>query len=199
MDEKKESARLKNRAAAKRFREKNKAKVRRWCLSWASRNKKHIADYVRKRRQRPDIRLRKNAANAKYLRKIFADENLHAAYLAKVRARYHKTEKHNVQSILKRNLRMGISSAVRRRKTSRSGSAVRLLGCSVDALKKHLESKFTVGMTWDNYGLWHIDHIKPLAKFDLSVKSQAEEVCHYTNLQPLWASENIRKSSKMPT
>jgi hypothetical protein len=73
------------------------------------------------------------------------------------------------------------------------GSAVRDLGCSTPELKLYLESKFQPGMTWDNYGQWHIDHIKPLAKFDLTDRKQLLQACHYTNLQPLWAGDNLRK------
>jgi hypothetical protein len=60
----------------------------------------------------------------------------------------------------------------------------------------HLESKFVDGMSWDNRSRWHIDHIMPLA----SAKTEEELValCHYTNLQPLWAAENLRKSDKLP-
>lgn len=79
----------------------------------------------------------------------------------------------------------------------KSGSAVRDLGCTVEFLKHYLESKFQPGMTWENYGsYWHIDHIKPLSKFDLTDRNQLLEACHYTNLQPLEAMENIRKSNK---
>lgn len=78
----------------------------------------------------------------------------------------------------------------------RSGSAVRDLGCAVEELKKYLESKFQPGMTWENWSStgWHIDHIRPLASFDLTDRAQFLQACHYTNLQPLWAAENIRKS-----
>jgi len=78
----------------------------------------------------------------------------------------------------------------------KSGSAVRDLGCSISGLKLHLESKFQPDMTWDNYGEWHIDHIKPLSKFDLTDRDQLLEACHYTNLQPLWAEENLKKGNR---
>jgi len=56
-----------------------------------------------------------------------------------------------------------------------------------------LENKFEEGMTWENYGDWHIDHIKPFAKFDLTIITNVEMLCHYTNLQPLWAADNFAK------
>jgi hypothetical protein len=74
-----------------------------------------------------------------------------------------------------------------------------LLSCTVDFLKRYLESKFKPGMTWENYGLytWHIDHIKPCASFDLSDPEQQKQCFHYTNLQPLWATENLLKGRKI--
>lgn len=92
---------------------------------------------------------------------------------------------------LRKNLRNRINSALTR--GYKSGSAVSDLGCSIDELKEHLESKFQPGMSWDNYGEWHIDHIEPLSGFDLSERNQLLKACHYTNLQPLWAKENISK------
>src|ERR1035437_1396904 len=77
------------------------------------------------------------------------------------------------------------------------GSAVKDLGCSMPELKEHLEKQWQPGMTWDNWGrgkekeTWHIDHIKPLTRFDLTDRQQFLEACHYTNLQPLWAEDNI--------
>lgn len=80
----------------------------------------------------------------------------------------------------------------------KTGSAVRDLGCSIDFLKSYLESKFQPGMTWDNWTIdgWHIDHIKPMDAFDLSNPEQQREACHYTNLQPLWAKDNLAKGPK---
>ena len=74
-----------------------------------------------------------------------------------------------------------------------------LLGCSPDFFKRHLESKFTEGMSWENYGTkgWHIDHIKPCASFDLTIESEQIECFHFSNLQPLWWYDNIEKSDKI--
>lgn len=80
----------------------------------------------------------------------------------------------------------------------KQGSAVNDLGCSLDELKLYLESKFQPGMTWENWGRdgWHIDHIKPLASFNLSIPDEHKKACHYTNLQPLWAVDNLTKNKR---
>ena len=92
------------------------------------------------------------------------------------------------------NLRSRISKYIKKNK--KVGSVVRDLGCTINELKTYLELKFQDGMTWNNYGEWHIDHIKPLASFDLTDRKQLLEACHYTNLQPLWAEDNLSKGSK---
>jgi hypothetical protein len=76
-------------------------------------------------------------------------------------------------------------------------STEQLTGCSFNELKLHLESLFQDGMTWDNYGAWHIDHKRPCASFDLTKPEQQLECFHYSNLQPLWAIDNLRKSDKI--
>lgn len=77
-------------------------------------------------------------------------------------------------------------------------SSVELLGCTRKFLVSYLESLFKPGMTWKNYGPngWHIDHIKPCASFDLIKPEEQRKCCHYTNLQPLWAIDNIKKSDR---
>lgn len=71
------------------------------------------------------------------------------------------------------------------------------IGCTLDELKSHLEKQFKDGMTWENQGRggWHIDHIIPLS----TAKTQEElyKLCHYTNLQPLWEIDNLKKSNKI--
>ena len=61
-----------------------------------------------------------------------------------------------------------------------------------------LEARFTPGMTWDNYGEWHIDHVRPLASFDLTDVEQCKAACHYSNLQPLRARDNMAKGDRFP-
>lgn len=92
------------------------------------------------------------------------------------------------------NLRSRLSKALKR--VSKTGSAIRDLGCQIIELQLHLQSLFQPGMSWDNYGEWHIDHIKPLASFNLSDPEELKMACHYTNLQPMWAKDNRLKSNK---
>lgn len=70
------------------------------------------------------------------------------------------------------------------------------LGYGKEELCAHLESMFADGMTWENYGLWHIDHIRPCASFDLTNTDDFNECWALSNLQPLWAEDNLRKSAK---
>jgi hypothetical protein len=79
----------------------------------------------------------------------------------------------------------------------KSKTITELIGCSADNLKEHLESKFTHGMSWENHGEWHIDHIIPCASFDLSKPEQQKSCFNYKNLQPLWAIDNLRKNSRV--
>jgi hypothetical protein len=94
-----------------------------------------------------------------------------------------------------RNLRQRIRDALKG--NSKSESTINLVGCSIEFLKKHLEFNFKNGMSFKNYGKWHIDHIRPCASFDLSKASEQKECFHYTNLQPLWAEDNLSKGIKV--
>lgn len=81
----------------------------------------------------------------------------------------------------------------------KSNTTLNLLGCSIEELKVHLESQFTEGMNWDNYGKngWHVDHIVPIAYFNLSDSFQQQLCFHFTNLQPLWWYDNYKKGNKL--
>lgn len=92
-------------------------------------------------------------------------------------------------------LRKRVREILVRYKFSKKGSIFDHLGCDVQFLKSYLEIKFKENMSWNNYGEWHIDHIIPLS----SAQNEDElyKLCHYTNLQPLWATENLKKSDKI--
>lgn len=97
------------------------------------------------------------------------------------------------------SLRSRVASALKSQNVRKNNSTIDLVGCKVPFLKEYLESFFEEGMTWENYckdieTCWHIDHIRPCASFDLEDEDQQRQCFHYTNLQPMWASENILKS-----
>lgn len=95
-----------------------------------------------------------------------------------------------------RFMRSRIWQAVVRKAGRKSNRTLILIGCTTKQLKAHIESLWLPGMTWENYGLrgWHIDHIKPCAAFDLTDAGEQTRCFHYTNLQPLWASDNLKKA-----
>jgi len=97
---------------------------------------------------------------------------------------------------LKRNLRRRTLYALKGK--DKSANTMKLLGVkNMEFVWIHLEKSFKPGMTRKNHGKWHVDHIKPCASFDLTKASEQRECFHYTNLQPLWASENLAKGSKI--
>ena len=94
-------------------------------------------------------------------------------------------------------LRNRLCDAIRGRNKSATTQA--LLGCTIDELIQHLERQFQPGMNWENWTHdgWHIDHIQPCASFDLTDPEQQRQCFHYTNLQPLWAFDNLSKGAKV--
>jgi Uri superfamily endonuclease len=95
---------------------------------------------------------------------------------------------------LRKRVMSRIWSAMKRNRVNSRGS-FSLVGCSVGFLRSYIEGKFEKGMTWENYGEWHVDHIRPCASFDLNDKEQVLQCFNWRNLQPMWASENMSKGS----
>lgn len=93
------------------------------------------------------------------------------------------------------NVRSRVKSYLKIKNITKKNKTFELVGITPIELKEYLEKQFTQGMSWDNYGKWHIDHIIPLS----SAKSEDEiyKLCYYSNLQPLWAEDNLRKSNKI--
>lgn len=97
---------------------------------------------------------------------------------------------------LRKTLRSRLYCALKRKNVEKGLSTLELTGCELPFLKKYKESKFTKGMTWENHGSWHLDHRDPICKFDLTKEEEQKKCFHYTNLQPLWAIDNLKKGGK---
>jgi len=172
-------------AYAKKYREENFEKVATVKKEWQERNKAQLSEKKKEHRQNNLKEIRSNE-RASYGR--------HKEKKIKRKVAYCR-ERRQVDPVFRmtNNLRKRLTDALAGR--NKSAATLELLGCSVCDLKLHLESNFTEGMTWENYSFsgWHIDHIRPCASFDLSCPEQQKQCFHYTNLQPLWAEDNLRK------
>lgn len=162
---------------------KNRARISSQKKEWRLNNLEKIKEYNKV-----------NALEIKKAKQKWALNN--KEHLRKVKTKYHLTKyRSDIEYRIKHNLRSNLYNKL---KNSKNSSVTKCLGCSVTQLKAHLEAQFQPGMNWDNYGRdgWHIDHIRPLASFNLKNKEEFKKACHYTNLQPLWAEDNLRKGAK---
>jgi hypothetical protein len=207
-------------------REKNRERAKAWYWANHERALAQAGAYYEANREASNARSKAWAAanpeRSKQRLKEFAERhpnyssNYHKAYYAKNRGellaqsranaktpeaaekrRVRKRERYQTDVVFRLQviLRTRVKNALNG--SAKHGSGVRLLGCSVEELKAYLETMFLQGMTWENYGgLWVIDHIKPLAKFDLTKPEQLAEACNWMNLRPLWAKANLQKGSR---
>ena len=105
-----------------------------------------------------------------------------------------KTDLHfKLKQQLSHRIFLALKGAVKSKRTKE------LLGCTIEQLWIHLEKSFKPGMTKENYGKWHVDHIRPCASFDLTKPEEQAKCFHYTNLQALWAHGNLSKGDKFVT
>lgn len=151
---------------------KNRLKILEKNKSWINKNKEYKKDYDKKRE--------------KNIRELRSKQHLE----------YYHNKKSDPIYRLKKSLRSRLYFALVN--NAKAGKTIDMIGCSIDFLKAHLESKFKDGMSWDNYGVdgWHVDHIIPCVAFDLSKAEEQYKCFNYTNLQPLWGSDNCSKGGK---
>jgi hypothetical protein len=154
--------------------EKNKNKIKEKTNEWRRNNKDKLKLYNKKYRAKNKIKIierERNYQNNKY--------------------------KNDLKFKISKTVRGRIYDFLTTKKIRKKCKTFEIIGCTPQELKNYLETKFLNDMSWDNYGVngWHIDHIIPLA----SAKDENEiyKLCHYTNLQPLWATENLSKSDKL--
>lgn len=134
------------------------------------------------------------SANRKLIRRrCYQKRQDNGKNLAEKRAYY----KNSPQARIAKNLRTRLYQAVKNGGGKKYGSTAQLTGADWPALSNWLQSKFQRGMNWNNYGLWHVDHEQPCAAFDLTKPEEQRKCFHYTNLQPMWSLDNIKKGGRI--
>lgn len=156
---------------------------------------KHIVKPYRASKRKPKVKLteeEKKIKRKEYKKKYKA---ANPEKIAEQRRRNRERKSSNPIYKVQRNIRKRLKKQLD--KGFRIGQTSEMLGCSLVEFKTHIEAQFYAGMTWENYGTyWHIDHIKPVCSFDLTKPNIAKEVNHFSNLRPLLAVDNIRKSQE---
>lgn len=166
---KKNKIRHKNNMSVEQYRKENVARAQKWYFE----NKEKKSVYDKKRREENPQRIRDN--HNKWKKKQWAN----------------KTE-YMIKEILSKRVRNALN-AVYVKKVARTKN---LVGCEISFLKQYIANKFKKRMSWDNYGEWEIDHIRPCSSYNLKDPEQQLECFNYSNLQPLWKKENRKKSDK---
>lgn len=196
--------REKMRAASREWNRKNKARVRQTTKAWEEANKDRVRELNRRfhEQNKDSIRLRKmqwrkdNASHVSQKKREWRKANRDRVRKT-ANAWYSKRCKEDPAFHLSCRLRGRILEVLGRSLVRKHSRTVSLLGCTGSELKEWIESKFSEGMSWENRSEWHIDHVIPVSKFDLRDPAQQSAAFHYTNLQPLWAKDNLRKSNKV--
>jgi hypothetical protein len=185
--------RSENKDYNKEWYEKNKDKALKKQKKWYKENKdkalKKSKEWAKKNREK------RRASGRKYYKenpkKIMESNSKH------LKKKFENDKIYKINFKLAANIRSRIRNAIKL--LYRNQHSIDILGCTVEYARGHLEKQFKEGMTWENHGLygWHIDHIIPCASFDLTDPEQQKKCFHYTNLQPLWAKENMSKGAKI--
>lgn len=167
----------------KRYYLDNKQKTIKLNNKWRKKNIRKYREYQNKYKKGKDFK--------QYLTKYRKT----LKYQTYIKTYWKNRRKNDALYRLKCNLRKRLRKYLKLKNFKKKKSSIKLLGCSLEKFKIYLESKFVSGMSWDNYGEWHIDHIVPLA----SAKNETElyNLCHFSNLQPLWALDNQKKGAKL--
>jgi hypothetical protein len=171
----------------KKWRAENKEKSIRQANEWRKANpEKALESECRKYAKHKEAILARN--------KEYRQRNKDAINAQK-REYIKKRRQEHAPYAIQMRLRARFAVAVNRKRLSKKSSMYSIVGCSWEELKAYLESKFLPGMSWDNRSLWEIDHIIPCAT--AKTEEETEKLFHFSNLQPLWRSDNLKKGAKL--
>jgi len=173
-----------------RNKEKRKANTLKWRNSNKDRWSEYMSDYHKSNPKKTDLLKKKQVKKPV---KISPEKK---ERIKTYNREYHKNRRATDPLFkLAGLLRSRIIYAFKVEGYKKTGKTEELLGTDFETVKNHVESLFIEGMTWNNHGEWEIDHIKPMAS--ANTEEELRKLCHFTNLQPLWKSENRQKSDKI--
>lgn len=185
-----EAKRLKDREYSKAYRKRHPQRRKDSARKYRESHKQQIKEQAAARACRdPERYMERKRIAAKKSRERFHSRN-GVCYSTSRR-------KTDVLFDLVARVRTRIVVALNRKRAKKATRSLYLIGCNADQLKAHIESMFLPGMEWANRSEWHIDHIIPVAAFDIRKPTEQRKAFHYTNLQPLWKRDNLVKSSKV--
>ena len=179
----------------KEYYENNKEKHKEYCKEYRENNKEKHKEY---RKEYYENNKEKIKEKHKEYRKEYYENNkekikeYRKGYLKEYTKQRKKTD---TLFKLRCTIRSLICTSIKKQGYTKQSKTCKILGCTYEEFKIHLENQFTDGMTWENQGEWHLDHIYPV-----SLAKDEEELIklnHYTNFQPLWAEDNRKKSNKI--
>lgn len=183
------------KTASKKCREKYKDKNKQYRDEWYAKNPDYNKNYYAKNVESVSETKKKWSHNNKSKLKEYYNANKEKINERK-RKRYHSDPEYKIQKIFRRRFHHFLASNI-------TGRMEYYLGCTLKELKLHIESLWLDGMTWENHSHdgWHIDHIVPVSSFDYNegkLEESLKKCWHYSNLQPLWAKDNLAKSASVP-
>ena len=154
-------------------------------------------EYMRNNKERFNLSAKKlrDLNRLKNPEKFYSDNNKRGKRYTQKNKEKIKLKRQNIDYRLRSNLRSRILNFLKSVNIKKTNKTLEIVGCTPQFLKEYLEKQFTHGMSWSNYGEWHIDHIIPLSS--TKNKDEIYKLCHYSNLQPLWAKDNLVKSNKI--
>lgn len=182
------------KSCRKAYQEANKEKIKKRGKAYYESNKDKIKAYYKAYRE---ANKEKNKAYQKAYYKANKDKSKAYREANKDKINRKRRERINTDPLLrlKNRLRSRTTYAFKSKGYRKNTKTQEILGVNWEVAKEHIERQFKKGMSWDNHGEWNIDHIIPLVS--ANTEEQLMRLCHYTNLQPLWAEENFSKSAKI--
>jgi hypothetical protein len=200
------------------YREKNPDKVKKWSSDWAKNNRDKVNEIAKEYRKKnpeyfknkakrihrkrwdndPEHRERVNKQSKERFQNLYYnDEEFRQNTIKKAQENHKKRYKTDELYKFITDIRKVVGGVFRRMGYTKRSQSMDLLGAEWIVVKEHLENLFQDGMTWDNYGVngWHVDHIIPISS--ANNEDEVIKLCHYKNLQPLWAKDNLRKGNKI--